>query len=108
MGNLLFVQVSFSLNITDAQPKERDLRMFVATKVDDYHGLGCMLNLKLSRVDMFEKERRGNTVLINMNILTAWIEEKTRKPVTWLTLIEALRDMDLLSLADDISKKLEA
>ena len=108
MGNLVFVQVSFSLNITDAQPTARELRMLVATKVDDYHGLGCMLDLDFTRIEMFEKERKGDAVLINMKILTVWLKEETRMPTTWLTLIGALRDMDMMSLAHDLTEKLEA
>ena len=81
--------------------------MLVAPKVNDYHDLGIMLGLDYKRVKMFENERRGNTVLINMEILTTWISEETEMPTTWHTLIQALCDMDMKKLAHDISKKLE-
>ena len=79
----------------------------VATKVSNYHALGAMLGLKFSRVKMFKKEQGGDTVLINMEILTTWIEEETKRPITWLTLIQALSEMNMRKLAHDIIEKLE-
>ena len=80
--------------------------MLVAPKVNDYHTLGIMLGLDFKRVETFKKEHGGKTVLINMEILTTWIGEETRLPTTWLTLIQALRDMDMEKLAHDITEKL--
>ena len=80
----------------------------VATEVANYHKLGIMLDLKFNRVEMFKKEQGGDTVLINMKILTTWMEEEAVRPTTWLTLIQALRDMDMTKLAQDITNKLEA
>ena len=80
----------------------------VATEVANYHKLGIMLGLKFNRVEMFKKEQGGDTVLINMKILTTWMEEETVRPTTWLTLIQALCDMDMTKLAQDITVKLEA
>ena len=80
----------------------------VATEVNDYHKLGIMLGLKFNQVEMFKKEQGGDTVLINMKILTTWMEEETVRPTTWLTLIQALREMDMTKLAQDITDKLEA
>ena len=85
--------LSFPPNITDSQPSDADLWMLVATKVSNYHALGAMLGLKFRRVEMIEKKHRGDPVLINMVILTTWIEEETKRPTTWVTLIRALRDM---------------
>ena len=78
--------------------------MLVAPKVNDYHDLGIMLGLDYKQVKMFENERKGNTVLINMKILTTWIGEETKMPTTWHTLIQALCDMDMKKLAHGISK----
>ena len=80
----------------------------MATEVSDYHALGTMLGLKFKRVEMFKKEQGGDTVLINMKILTTWMEEEAVRPTTWLTLIQALRDMDMRKLAQDITDSLEA
>ena len=93
-------------NVADSKPKERDLRLLVAPKVNDYHALGVMFDLGFNRIEMFKKEQGGDTVLINMKILTTWIEEETLLPTTWLTLIQALHDMDMEKLARDIANKL--
>ena len=81
--------------------------MLVATKVTDYHALGTMLGLRFKQVKMFNKERGGDTVLINMEILTTWIEEKTKIPTTWRILVGALSEMNMKQLAHDIIEKLE-
>ena len=97
----------FPPNVTDSVPEEQELRMLVATEVSDYYTLGTMLNLKMRHVDMFKEEHKGNVIMINMRILTKWIEAETRKPTTWQTLIAALRDIPLPKLADDILRKLQ-
>ena len=81
--------------------------MLVATKVSDYYALGTMLDLDFARVEMFENEKRGDAVLINMKILITWIAEETKMPTTWLTLIQALCEMDMKKLAHDSVEKLE-
>ena len=83
------------------------MRTLVATEVTDYHALGTMLGLKHKQVKMFKKEEGGDTVLINMEILTTWIEEETKMPTTWLTLVQALSKMNMKKLAHDIIEKLE-
>ena len=97
----------FFLHITDnCHPKEINLMMLVAPKIDDYHTLGITLGLNFKRVEMFRKEHGGKTVLVNMEILTTWIGEETRLPTTWRTLLQALREMDMEKLARDITEKL--
>ena len=53
-------------------------------------------------------ELGGDAILINMKILTVQISEETRKPITWLTLIGALHELDMNNLAHDITEKLES
>ena len=79
----------------------------VATEVSNYHALGAMLGLKFRQVEMIKKEQGGDPVLINMTILTTWIEEETKMPTTWLTLVQALYEMDMKKLARHIVEKLE-
>ena len=82
--------------------------MLVAEKVCNYHALGTMLGLKFHQVEMIEKEKRGETVVvINMKILTTWMRKETKKPVTWRTLIQALCNMNMTKLAYDIIDELE-
>ena len=39
---------------------------------------------------------------INTEILQEWLTEKGKQPVTWTTLIEVLRDIELTALAGEI------
>lgn len=93
-------------NITDSEPTESDLRTLVAEKINDSHGLGGMLNLEFSQIEMFASEKR-DTVWINMKILTTWVRSETKLPTTWRTLIEALKDIKENRLARKITEKLE-
>ena len=43
---------------------------------------------------------------INEAILEKWIGGKSRKPITWDTLVKCLRDIDLNALANDIEEVL--
>ena len=101
------VKVTFSPKTTDSKPTEKDLRMLVATNVIDYTALGTMLGLKFKRIRMFKNEQGGDTIQINMEILTTWIEEKTKIPTTWRTLIGALSELNMKQLKDDIIEKLK-
>ena len=43
-----------------------------------------------------------NAEQINTEILQEWLTGRGKQPVTWVTLVEALRDIELSSLAGDI------
>ena len=47
-------------------------------------------------------KHREDPEQINMDILQQWIDGKGKTPVTWQTLIQVLRDVKLITLADDI------
>ena len=55
-----------------------------------------------SRVNSIEEECRPNTERIVRKILQEWLEGKGL-PVTWESLIQTLRDIDLSTLAEQIS-----
>lgn len=40
--------------------------------------------------------------IINEEILRRWLEGEGRKPVQWATLIQVLKDISMLTLAEDI------
>ena len=40
---------------------------------------------------------------INMEILQEWLEGSGKKPVSWATLVNVLRDIELSTLADEIA-----
>ena len=54
-----------------------------------------------SRVNAIDDECRGKSDRIILRILTDWIEGKGL-PVTWESLVQTLRDIDLSVLADQI------
>ncbi len=50
--------------------------------------------------------RCGNdSVRINREILSGWLQGEGKKPVTWATLIGVLRDINMDTLAEDIEDK---
>ncbi len=55
-----------------------------------------------SVVEALVLQHREDSMAINMAILRKWMEGVGRQPVTWQTLVEALRDSELNTLADDI------
>ena len=54
-----------------------------------------------SRIDSIEEYCRGNPEKITRKILQEWLEGKGL-PVTWETLIQTLREVELTVLADHI------
>ena len=44
-----------------------------------------------------------NAEQINTAILQEWLTGSGKQPVTWATLVEVLRDIELYTLADDIA-----
>jgi len=55
-----------------------------------------------TRLEALEHEHRCNAELINSKILQEWIAGKGKHPVSWKTLTEVLRDVELNTLAEDI------
>ena len=95
---------SFSPNITDREPTDDELEKFVATKVGSPDSLGTMLKLDGVDIDMIKGEEK-RTVIMNKRILGLWMENETRQPITWRTLIKALRDMKMNRLARQLEEK---
>ena len=44
----------------------------------------------------------NNAEQINTEILQEWLTGRGKQPVTWTTLVEVLRDIELSALASDI------
>ena len=55
-----------------------------------------------SRVRNLEHQHQRNAEQINTEILRQWVNGSGKKPVTWATLVEVLRDIELSTLADNI------
>ena len=56
-----------------------------------------------ARIQSIIHEFRDNPEQITMKVLQEWIAGRGKLPVSWDTLIEVLRDIDLGTLADDIA-----
>ena len=80
--------------------------MLVAGKISDSHGLGTMLGMDYSQIEMFISDEK-KIMSVNMKILTTWIKSETKLPTTWHTLLQALRDIEEKKLAKDITKELK-
>lgn len=55
-----------------------------------------------ARVHNMEHKHRGDAEQINMEILREWTNGRGKQPVSWETLTEALRDVELFNLASEI------
>ena len=54
------------------------------------------------KVHNLEHKYREDAERINTEILQEWVAGRGKQPVTWETLIEVLRDVELCTLAGDI------
>ena len=54
------------------------------------------------QVDIIVDKNRGDPERISHNILREWLKGKGLLPVTWETLVKALRDTKLFALADKV------
>ena len=61
--------------------------------LDDQNGL---------RVKIMAHKHLNDAEEINMDILQKWLTGRGKQPVTWATLVEVLRDIELTTLASDI------
>jgi len=60
------------------------------------------------KIQNFATRRNSDAELINMDILQEWIDGRSRRPVTWATLTEVLRDCNLSVLAAEIEALTDA
>ena len=55
-----------------------------------------------SRVKSMAHKHCNDAKEINKEILQEWLSGRGKQPVTWATLVEVLRDIELTTLASDI------
>ena len=68
-----------------------------------YHfGLHLLDDPNGTRVYNIERKHREDAERINREILQEWATGRGKNPVTWATLTEVLRDIDLCGLASEI------
>jgi len=73
----------------------------VSTKYPQF-GILLLEDANGTKVRNMEHKHRGDAEQINTEILQEWIRGKGRLPVSWATLTEVLRDVELSELASDI------
>ena len=69
-----------------------------------YHDFGVFLldDHNGARVTNMEHKHRGDAERINKEILREWAKGRGKTPVSWETLTEVLRDIELCTLASEI------
>ncbi len=75
----------------------------------NYHDFGILLlkDNTGTQLNAIADRCRENATAINREILVQWLAGKGKQPVSWKTLIEVLKDIDLHALASDIESALQ-
>lgn len=64
--------------------------------------LAFSLNLRAAVVNIIEQDSRSQVVTACEKVLDQWMITASRKPVIWRTLIQALQESELNTLANDL------
>lgn len=74
----------------------------------DYYKFGVMIldDDYGNKTDAIVHTNNGNVEMICIKILQRWLKGGGRQPVTLLTLVQVLREINLHSLATDIERKI--
>ena len=86
----------------------RTQRVFITDEIGtSWNRVGLSLNFTASSLDSIESTCRGDVVKCCNRLLTMWLEgqvqDVSQAPITWETLLEALRDSRLGQLADKLT-----
>ena len=73
----------------------------IGTKYDKF-GIFLLNDSDGSLVDIIAHNNSNDAEQINQKIILKWLNGGGKKPVTWATLVEVLRDIELSTLAGDI------
>jgi len=73
----------------------------IATKYVNF-GIFLLDDRNGSRVKIIAHRNLNNAEQINTELLQEWLTGRGKQPVTWATLVEVLRDIQLSALADEI------
>ena len=66
-------------------------------------GILLLNNRTGARITAIAQKHTDDAEQINIEVLQEWLQGKGKKPVTWHTLIEVVKDTGLSELAKDIS-----
>ena len=112
-----FYFVFFFSFYTDQRPDLTKLTSFnttsgninVAEQIGRHYktfGLQLLEDATGAITDAIERKCLLDAADININIFQKWLTGRGRKPITWATLIEVLRNIQLSTLAHDIEQNL--
>ena len=69
--------------------------------------LGACLKFSTSSLEIIDADKRGQVEACTERMLSLWLEghvqEDSRAPITWRTFLEAMRDANLVQLADNLT-----
>ena len=69
--------------------------------------LGACLKFSTDSLDIIDADNHGKVEACTERMLSLWLEghvlEDSRAPITWRTFLEALRDANLVQLADNLT-----
>ena len=74
----------------------------IGTKCNEF-GILLLEDRTGARIQNIASKHMKDPEAINIDVLQQWIEGRSTQPVTWETLVEVLQDIELNSLASDIT-----
>ena len=96
----------YCFKYTDTRGGTQRIRIIekIATR---WRQLGASLKFSTSSLDIIDADNRGKVEACTERLLSLWLEghvqEDSRAPITWRTFLEALRDANLVQLADKLT-----
>ena len=67
--------------------------------------LGIRLGLSPPRMRIISRER-GDILEATAEVFEQWLEGRGKKPVTWMTLLQVLKECEFVNLAESVEKVL--
>ena len=96
----------YCFKYTDTRGGTQRIRVIekIATR---WRQLGACLKFSTDSLDIINADNRGRVEACTERMLSLWLEghvqEDSRAPITWRTFLEALRDTNLVQLADNLT-----
>ena len=91
-------------------PVKNGVKDMIAEIQNDYEYFGTVLleDKNGNIVKGIERSKRGDPVDVTVEIVRQWLLGKGRKPVTWQTFVECLKEANLHRAAEDIERALSS
>lgn len=113
--NIVDIQITCHTDepgLTDLRhfPVKNGVKDMIAEIQNDYEYFGTVLleDKNGNIVKGIERSKRGDPVDVTVEIVRQWLQGKGRKPVTWQTFVECLKEANLHRAAEDIERALSS